>query len=77
MANPFSAGWHPLVFSISPRTIHSSTFAAADLFVYFNGLSIEAEQADIIQLVMMVAAGEIDEAGAAAFFRDHVVKVEA
>ncbi|TIM93684.1 MAG: type II toxin-antitoxin system death-on-curing family toxin, partial [Mesorhizobium sp.] len=25
---------------------------------------------------MGVAAGEIDEAGAAAFFRDHVVKVE-
>ncbi|RWH34152.1 MAG: type II toxin-antitoxin system death-on-curing family toxin, partial [Mesorhizobium sp.] len=54
-----------------------TAFAAADLFLYFNGLSIEAEQADIIQLVMMVAAGEIDEAGAAAFFRDHVVKVEA
>ncbi|PAP94198.1 type II toxin-antitoxin system death-on-curing family toxin [Mesorhizobium wenxiniae] len=53
-----------------------TAFAAADLFLYFNGLSIEAEQADIIQLVMMVAAGEIDEAGAAAFFRDHVVKVE-
>lgn len=54
-----------------------TAFAAADLFLYFNGLSIEAEQADIIQLVMMVAAGEIDEAGAAAFFRDHVVKVNA
>lgn len=53
-----------------------TAFAAADLFLYFNGLSVEAEQADIIQLVMMVAAGEIDEAGAAAFFRDHVVKIE-
>ncbi|RUU31640.1 type II toxin-antitoxin system death-on-curing family toxin [Mesorhizobium sp. M6A.T.Ce.TU.016.01.1.1] len=53
-----------------------TAFAAADLFLYFNGLSGEAEQADIIQLVMMVAAGEIDEAGAAAFFRDHVIKVE-
>ncbi|MER8956253.1 type II toxin-antitoxin system death-on-curing family toxin [Mesorhizobium sp. M0833] len=52
-----------------------TAFAAADLFLYFNGLSIEAEQADIIQLVMMVAAGEIDEAGAAAFFRDHVVEL--
>ncbi|TIT19577.1 MAG: type II toxin-antitoxin system death-on-curing family toxin, partial [Mesorhizobium sp.] len=28
------------------------------------------------QMVMMVAAGEIDEAGAAAFFRDHVVRLE-
>ncbi|RVB77881.1 MULTISPECIES: type II toxin-antitoxin system death-on-curing family toxin [unclassified Mesorhizobium] len=53
-----------------------TAFAAADLFLYFNGLSVEAEQADIIQLVMMVAAGEIDEAGAAAFFRDHVIKVK-
>ncbi|MER9420027.1 type II toxin-antitoxin system death-on-curing family toxin [Mesorhizobium sp. M0306] len=53
-----------------------TAFAAADLFLYFNGLSIEAEQADIIQLVMMVAAGEIDEAGAAAFFRDHVVELK-
>ncbi|MER9438785.1 type II toxin-antitoxin system death-on-curing family toxin [Mesorhizobium sp. M0618] len=53
-----------------------TAFAAADLFLYFNGLSIEADPADIIQLVMMVAASEIDEAGAAAFFRDHVVKLE-
>ena len=36
----------------------------------------EAEQQDVIQLVMMVAAGDIDEAGAAAFFRDHTVKLE-
>ncbi|AGB47288.1 type II toxin-antitoxin system death-on-curing family toxin [Mesorhizobium sp. ESP6-5] len=53
-----------------------TAFAAADLFLYFNGLSIEAEQEEVIQLVMMVAASEIDEAGAAAFFRDHVVKLE-
>jgi len=53
-----------------------TAFAAADLFLYFNGLSVEAEQADVIQLVLMVAAGEIDEAGTAAFFRDHVVKPE-
>ncbi|TPL69191.1 type II toxin-antitoxin system death-on-curing family toxin [Mesorhizobium sp. B2-3-15] len=53
-----------------------TAFAAADLFLYFNGLSIEAEQEEVIQLVMMVAAGEIDEAGAAAFFREHVVKLE-
>jgi death-on-curing protein len=46
-------------------------FAAADLFLYFNGLSIEAEQEDVIHFVLMVAAGEIDEAGATAFLRDH------
>lgn len=79
MANPTSASWHPLIFSASSR-IHSSTATSAPLLpqpIFFNGLSIEAEQADVIQLVMMVAAGEIDEAGAAAFFRDYVVKVEA
>jgi death-on-curing protein len=49
--------------------------AAADLFLYFNGLSVEAEQEDIIQFVTMVAAGEIDETGAAAFFRDHTERI--
>lgn len=46
-------------------------FAAADLFLYFNGHSVEAEQEEIIQFVLMIAAGEIDEAGAATFFRDY------
>ncbi|MBJ6132052.1 type II toxin-antitoxin system death-on-curing family toxin [Ochrobactrum sp. Q0168] len=50
--------------------------AAADLFLYFNGYSLEAEQEDVIQLVLMVATGEIDENGAAAFFRDHSIAVE-
>lgn len=54
-----------------------TAFAAADLFLYFNGLSVEAAQEDIIQFVLMVAAGEIDEPGAAAFFRDHTVPIEA
>lgn len=53
-----------------------TAFAAADLFLYFNGLSVEADQQEVIQLVLMVAAGDIDETGAAAFFRDHVVKLE-
>lgn len=53
-----------------------TALAAADLFLYFNGLSVEAEQEDIIQFVLMVAAGEIDEAGAAAFFRDYAIPIE-
>ncbi len=53
-----------------------TAFAAADLFLYFNGLSVEAEQEEIIQFVLMVAAGDIDEKGATAFLRDHVVKLE-
>ncbi|ODT06428.1 MAG: death-on-curing family protein [Mesorhizobium sp. SCN 65-20] len=52
-----------------------TAFAAADLFLYFNGLSLEAPQEDVIHLVSMVSASQIDEAGAAAFFRDHVVPV--
>ena len=47
--------------------------AAADLFLYFNGLSLETDDEALIQLVTMVAAGEIDEEGAAAFFRDYTV----
>lgn len=47
-------------------------FAAADLFLYFNGFSLEISSEEVIQLVVMVAASEIDEAGAAAFFRDHI-----
>ena len=54
-----------------------TAFAAADLFLYFNGLSIEAEPEAIINLVLKIAAGEIDEEGAAAFFRDHTMPVEA
>ncbi|KAB2675169.1 type II toxin-antitoxin system death-on-curing family toxin [Brucella tritici] len=50
--------------------------AAADLFLYFNGFSLEAEQEDIIQLVLMVSTSEIDETGAAAFFRDHTVAID-
>ncbi|MCC5778212.1 type II toxin-antitoxin system death-on-curing family toxin [Nitratireductor sp. B36] len=50
--------------------------AAADLFLFFNGLSMEAEQEDVIQLVLLVAAGEIDEEGASRFFRDHTVPLD-
>ena len=49
--------------------------ATADLFLYFNGYSLETEQEDIIQLVLMVSTSEIDETGAAAFFLDHSVPV--
>lgn len=52
-----------------------TAFAAADLFLYFNGLSVEASQEEIIHLVLSVAAGEINEEGAAAFFRDYSVPV--
>lgn len=50
-----------------------TALAAADLFLYFNGLELQADSDDLIQFVLMVAAGEIDEDGATAFFRDHTV----
>ncbi|UUP18871.1 type II toxin-antitoxin system death-on-curing family toxin [Nitratireductor thuwali] len=52
-----------------------TALAAADLFLFFNGLSMEAEQEEVIQLVLMTASGEIDEEGIAAFFRDFTVPV--
>jgi len=52
-----------------------TALAAAYLFLYFNGLELLAGDEDLIQFVLMVAAGEIDEDGAAAFFRDHTVPV--
>ena len=52
-----------------------TALAAADLFLYFNGLELEADQDDLIQLVLKVASGEIDEDGAAAFFRDHTAPI--
>lgn len=52
-----------------------TAFAAADIFLFLNGLSVEAEQYEIVNLVLKVAAGEIDEAGATAFFREHTVEI--
>ncbi|MEO9611674.1 MAG: type II toxin-antitoxin system death-on-curing family toxin [Nitratireductor sp.] len=48
-----------------------AALAATDLFLVFNGWSLETDDASLTQFVLMVAAGEIDEAGAAAFMRDH------
>jgi len=53
-----------------------TALAAADMFLYFNGLELVAEDDDLIQLVLMIAAGEIDEDGATAFFRDFTVALE-
>jgi len=47
--------------------------AAADLFLYFNGFSLEADEVELVQFVLMVAASEIDEDGAVSFLRDHIV----
>lgn len=51
-------------------------FAAADLLLYFNSVSLETISEETMQLVLMVAAAEIDGVGAAAFFRDHIQPIE-
>ena len=53
-----------------------TAIVAAGAFLIVNGYVLTADNGTIYEFVMGVAADEIDEAGAAAFFRDHVVKIE-
>lgn len=48
-----------------------TAIVAAGTFLILNGHMMTADQGTLYEFVMGVAAGEIDEAGAAAFFRDH------
>lgn len=48
-------------------------YLAADVFLALNGWSVEADQEEIITFVLGVASGEIDETGAAMFFKDFCV----
>lgn len=48
-------------------------YLAAFTFLYINGYLIDADNAQIITFVLDVAAGEIDEDGAARFLRDHTI----
>ena len=50
-------------------------YLAAFTFLYINGWLIEAGQTDIIEFVLEVAAGEIDEDGATRFLRDFTVPI--
>jgi len=51
-------------------------FLAAFSFLYLNGFLIEAEQSEIIEFVLSVAAGEIYEEGATRFLRDFSIQIE-
>lgn len=53
-----------------------TAIVAAGAFLIVNGYVLTADNGTLYEFVMAVASGEIDEAGAAAFFRDHVVKLE-
>ncbi|MCX8998986.1 type II toxin-antitoxin system death-on-curing family toxin [Rhizobiaceae bacterium BDR2-2] len=50
-----------------------TAFLAAFTFLLLNGFMLEVGQAEVIAFVLAVAAGEIDEDGAARFFRDFCV----
>lgn len=53
-----------------------TAIVAAGTFLAVNGYELTADDGALYLFVMGVAAGEIDEAGATAFFRDHTVPVE-
>jgi death-on-curing protein len=46
-------------------------FLAADIFLRINGYKIRAKQADIVAMVLGVAAGELDESAAAGWIFKH------
>ncbi|PSJ61376.1 type II toxin-antitoxin system death-on-curing family toxin [Pseudaminobacter soli (ex Li et al. 2025)] len=48
-----------------------TAIVAAGAFLIINGCMLTADDGTLYTFVMGVAAGEIDEAGAAAFFRDY------
>lgn len=49
-----------------------TAIVAAGAFLIINGYRMTADDGTLYLFVMGVASGEIDEAGAAAFFRDHI-----
>lgn len=52
-----------------------TAIVAAGTFLIINGHYLNADDGRLYLFVMGVAAGEIDENGAAAFFRDHTMAI--
>lgn len=52
-----------------------TAIVAAGTFLLLNGYRMTADNGTVYAFTMALAAGEIDEAGAAAFFRDHTVSI--
>ena len=48
-------------------------YLVAYAFLRIHGVELNANDVEVIELVLGVAAGEIDEAGTAAFFKDYTV----
>ncbi len=57
--------------------VFAAGIVAAGAVLIINGYRLTADDGTLYLFVMGVAAGEIEEAGAAAFFRDHIESVEA
>ena len=53
-----------------------TAIVAATTFLLLNDYELTANDGTVYEFTMGVAAGEIDEDGAAAFFRDHTVLLE-
>ncbi len=53
-----------------------TAIVAAGAFLLVNGFQITADNGRLYTFTMGVAAGEIDETGAAAFFRDHTERMD-
>jgi len=52
-----------------------TAIVTAILFLALNGYRTTADNGRVYMFTMALAAGEVDEAGAAAFFRDHAVSI--
>lgn len=52
-----------------------TAIVAAGAFLSINGYALTADNGTLYEFVMGIAAGDIDEEGAAAFFRDYTVSV--
>ena len=52
-----------------------TAFVASYVFLRIHGWLVEATQGEIIEFVLAVASGEIDEVGAAMFFRDYCQRI--
>jgi death-on-curing protein len=53
-----------------------TAIVTAMLFLHLNGYGMTANDGELYLFTMSIAAGEISEAGAATFFRDHSVPLK-
>lgn len=54
-----------------------TAIVSAGAFLLLNGYALTADDGQFYEFTLGIASGEIDEAGAAAFFRDHTEPLSA